>query len=494
MMSLPSSLRSPRPHFHRGGTPRVAPRRRKACVPTFERLEELVLLSGGTVTINFDNLPVGTVVTNQYPGVTFSSGAGYGNIVTSFAEYGGSEPNTLGAFYPAGGAFNDNTYLDFSTPVNNLRFLALADNAVGTIAQVNVYENGKYASTVPIVGDDNAYTPCVVDLTSFHSVTRIEIVGDTDPAGLVYDDFQFDAKPIDITSLSTKTFVTTDEIQLQATVAGAPAGTKVLWTVQGQDAAAGVTGFPTNFVTTTDAAGVATFRFVPADNQALVNNRRTQWTKGSLQANTAITFQVTAKATLNGTTYETKLSDTNLGPLSQDETDRLRQEYEDYGIPVPARSEVVPSVPGGFNTGNYGVQLSVGLDTHFNAILGAYRGRRVTVVIDGQPYNTTIPTTANLGISSAYRNPQRNHHPTVGSVHPDSRHTRGRALDLVPTEPVRVTVVVNRRPRVVTLPLHEVVYPALQAAAATQGTAIAEHSAIPVPVGDPSENHIHVQW
>jgi hypothetical protein len=223
----------------------------------------------------------------------------------------------------------------------------------------------------------------------------------------------------------------------------------------------------------------------------LVNNRHTQWTKGSYTANSAISFEVTAKVTISGAEIATHLSDANLGRLSQDETDRLRQEYYDYQIPVPARSEVVHSLGGAYNGGNYGVQLSVGLDRRYNAIVGAYRGRQVTVTVAGHQYNATIPMDAAVTISSAYRNPQRNK--IVGSVYPDSAHTRGRALDLVPGA-VSVTVNINGHATVVALSLHQNLYPALRDAAATQGSAISEHGAVQVPVGDTTEDHIHVQW
>ncbi|WP_169977617.1 D-Ala-D-Ala carboxypeptidase family metallohydrolase [Tautonia rosea] len=313
------------------------------------------------------------------------------------------------------------------------------------------------------------------------------------PSGaFVLDDFYFETEPFEISYLSTNTFIATDEIILHAKVEGARAGTQVLWSVQGMDAAANVGGFPTNVVTTADADGVARFGFTPATNQSLVNDRRTNWTRGSRRANPPMSFEVTAKLTIDGSDFaETSLSDANLGALTQDETDRLRQEYFDYNIPVPRRSEVVASLGPGFNRGNYGVQLSVGLDTRYRAILAAYRGRPVTVNINGQSYRTAIPASAPVTISSGYRNPQRNR--AIGSRYPDSKHTRGRALDLVPSL-VQVVVLVNGSPMRVTLPLHQVLYPALYAAASSQGTAIAEQGARPVPVGDPRENHIHVQW
>ena len=48
---------------------------------------------------------------------------------------------------------------------------------------------------------------------------------------------------------------------------------------------------------------------------------------------------------------------------------------------------------------------------------------------------------AQLVVSSGYRSPQSNK--AIGSVHPESLHTRGRALDL---EPMPVTVIVGGTP------------------------------------------------
>ncbi|MBM4012813.1 MAG: hypothetical protein FJ286_15850 [Planctomycetes bacterium] len=299
------------------------------------------------------------------------------------------------------------------------------------------------------------------------------------------------ATSINITSLSERTFVSTDEIELRATVRGAQPGTRVLWTVEGKDAAANVAGFPTDFVTTTDDAGVATFRFTPSNNPNLVSDRHTRWTRGSYAANRPLAFDVTAKVTIDGTELTAGLSRTSLGPLSQDETDRLRQEYYDYRIPVPERADVISSLGGGYNRGNYRVQLSDGLDTRYKAILTAYRGQAVTVTVNGRQYDTTIPADASITITSGYRCPQRNK--AAGSLYPNSLHTRGRALDLAPN-PVSVTINVNGRPTRVVLPLHQTLYPALYAAARRQGRALAEAGNDPVPVGDTRENHIHVQW
>jgi len=136
----------------------------------------------------------------------------------------------------------------------------------------------------------------------------------------------------------------------------------------------------------------------------------------------------------------------------------------------------------------------------FTGTVAAYRGREVltTVVIDGETYENvpvTIPTDASVTVSSGYRNPQRNR--AVGSLFPDSRHTRGRALDMSPSA-VQVTVqvpvdnpTITRR---VALDLHETLYPALDAAAGTQGTAICEDGNVQLDCTNTRTDHVHLQW
>ena len=77
--------------------------------------------------------------------------------------------------------------------------------------------------------------------------------------------------------------------------------------------------------------------------------------------------------------------------------------------------------------------------------------------------------------------------------YPGARFRRYSLLAAAYRARVPVTVHVAGHP--VQLAPHVHLFPALAAAAATQGSAIAETNAINVvPVGDPNENHIHVQW
>jgi len=142
--------------------------------------------------INFDDLPAGTVVTTQYPGVTFSSSAGH-EVLTSpqSATYGTSEPNFICSGVSGGITCSDPVYLDFLAPVSDLHFLAVGDDTSGIIGNASVFAGATLLGSVNIVGDGDVFgAPMLIDLTAFSGVTRLEITT-TDPAGLGYDDFHF---------------------------------------------------------------------------------------------------------------------------------------------------------------------------------------------------------------------------------------------------------------------------------------------------------------
>jgi hypothetical protein len=148
----------------------------------------------GADIIDFDSLSAGDVVTNQFPQATFSSIAGQENRVDNTFDFGPlSAPNYI-CTADVGGGLNcvNPTIVDFTNPVNNLTFLALGDNSVGTQATVDVFENGTYSATVPVVVDGDFATIHTVDLSGFSNVTRIEIENITDGGGLAWDRFEFD--------------------------------------------------------------------------------------------------------------------------------------------------------------------------------------------------------------------------------------------------------------------------------------------------------------
>lgn len=144
--------------------------------------------SAATV-INFDNLGNGVQVTNQYAGVTFSSQAG-SQILTTAQSLGSSLPNFICSAKVSINCVDD-VYLDFSTAVSALSFIAVGDNNVGQNGNVRVFAGMSLLGTVNIIGDGNGFTPYLVDLGAYSGITRIEIANITDVAGLGYDDFTF---------------------------------------------------------------------------------------------------------------------------------------------------------------------------------------------------------------------------------------------------------------------------------------------------------------
>jgi hypothetical protein len=213
---------------------------------------------------------------------------------------------------------------------------------------------------------------------------------------------------------------------------------------------------------------------------------------GSRQPNPPLEYEVVATATVEGKTLEARLPPTTF--IRQDEPDIVRQEYADYGTLFrPSLTQV--SVPRSalLNTGNYafiveedegGLQeLLTQVQSEVDRILGddvqekqvgTRRLRPDTVVVspgpavlEAGPLGDTNPqgddvcggpvvngacagpilagrngiaeTRANNRkarvevsrlVTSAFRNPQRNR--AIGSQALNSRHTRGRALDLDP--------------------------------------------------------------
>jgi hypothetical protein len=323
-------------------------------------------------------------------------------------------------------------------------------------------------------------------------------------AGTVNDQGTFDASytvtfqpggaQLVITSLQTPTlvngtqhtFVSSDSITLQAKLTPPKAGTPIAWAVVGQNTPSRDLSIAE--IHNTDVSGISTFTFSPSQNAHFVHVRQTQYKTGSRVPNDPLNFEVIA----GGASLESRLSQTQLGMLKQDEIDTLRQEYVDFQLTLPDRSIVVPAIVdasgNNYNVGNYKVQLSVGLPDHFAAILARYRSQ--TTVVKGQVI--PMPANASIIIASGFRNPRRN--VAAGSVHNSqgdiSKHVLGRALDLVPAP---ASVFVNNTQ--VQLGLYHNLYPALCAASSATGiTVLPEKGCCTIVPCGSNENHTHVNW
>ncbi|MCE9559194.1 MAG: hypothetical protein K8R88_09600 [Armatimonadetes bacterium] len=156
-----------------------------------------VLGSAHATFIDFDNFAAGTIITNQYAGVTFSSNAGSDNGTLAF-----STANTLSNIlctYTSGqlDCVHD-TILDFASPVNNLTFWAIEPNTALNAANFGIYQNGVFTGTFGMLGLGGGGNK-FVNLSGFANITKLHITIDANEAGsqggIGWDSFRFDAVP-----------------------------------------------------------------------------------------------------------------------------------------------------------------------------------------------------------------------------------------------------------------------------------------------------------
>ena len=146
----------------------------------------------GATCISFDTLPPGTVVTDQFPEATFSSIAGQENVTVA-SDY--PPPPFFICTHDVGGGLNciNPTFVDFTSPVENLTLLGIGINDVGVVATIRVFEGNVLTGAVSVVGVGKPFVPVPIDLTGFSTVTRIEIIEIFDVVGIGWGDFCFDA-------------------------------------------------------------------------------------------------------------------------------------------------------------------------------------------------------------------------------------------------------------------------------------------------------------
>ena len=126
------------------------------------------------VTIGFEDLPVGTAVSDQYPNTVFSCDPGWEPRVTDeVGSTGCSRPNVVTPGV-VGGSIDPwrPLYVDFRFPVNDLE-LCVADVFTNGGGIIRIFENGTFAEEVPYACITFS---CPIDLSRFNDVTRIELI------------------------------------------------------------------------------------------------------------------------------------------------------------------------------------------------------------------------------------------------------------------------------------------------------------------------------
>ena len=147
------------------------------------------------VSINFDELAPFTDVSEHYPYIRFSSP---GLLVYCYPAAGArSAPKAL----TRGTAYNNfsnrhfgDLMIDFTQPVNSLKFYITEGDNFGTVAYLDYYQNGNLSqSNIPIGGPGPSHTPIPIDFQSSNTsnITRVKIHDVTDALGVSFDDFSF---------------------------------------------------------------------------------------------------------------------------------------------------------------------------------------------------------------------------------------------------------------------------------------------------------------
>ena len=151
------------------------------------------------VTIDFDTLADTELITNQFPEVSFTTVAGQ-EIRVSDNPANDTPPNIICTF-DQGGSINclHPVFVDFTNPVNDLVFEALAINQPGVQGTVFAYDANGLLGSVDLVGGPNDMT---VDFSALSNVTRVEMLGpggvgllDPAGAGIGWDTFRFTVVP-----------------------------------------------------------------------------------------------------------------------------------------------------------------------------------------------------------------------------------------------------------------------------------------------------------
>lgn len=171
-----------------------------------------VAASAQAAVINFDDLPSGVVVTNQYAalGAIFSSNQFNVSLGFVSGPTSTSVPNILcTSSTPDLSGLNcaERTTVDFVNPVNNLTFLVVEANSAGVNGRVSIYQGGAAPSAfVNILGVNNGAGGSgnhTLDLSAFTGITRIDLEGptgagsqlDANGGGIGWDDFSYDVVP-----------------------------------------------------------------------------------------------------------------------------------------------------------------------------------------------------------------------------------------------------------------------------------------------------------
>lgn len=152
-------------------------------------------LGASAVVIDFEAIPDPGTVTNQYPGVVFSS-PGSSVEVSTYGQSWGTAAPKIACPRDAGSYCGGVFVVDFLSAASGLTFLATGDNFNGIIGTAKIFNGAIELSSVDILGDGVQDTAHLVDFGAFSNITRLEVTvsqREFAVAGLGYDDLTFNA-------------------------------------------------------------------------------------------------------------------------------------------------------------------------------------------------------------------------------------------------------------------------------------------------------------
>jgi len=147
------------------------------------------------VTIDFDTLDAGDVVSDDYDEVLFVPSAGSEvQVAGNAATFGSSAPH-FACTAPAGGDIDciRDFAVEFTDPVASLSLLAVGIETTGTAFSIRVRTLDGGSDVMDIMGAGSSFDPVLVELTSHGAVTSIEVFDIVDSYGVGFDDFTFQA-------------------------------------------------------------------------------------------------------------------------------------------------------------------------------------------------------------------------------------------------------------------------------------------------------------
>ena len=141
-------------------------------------------------TINFNELPGGTFVAGQYPGVTFSPEPGHLLLVYDLSFRGGSSTLNALCSFAQGRCLGGHT-IEFASAVNDVSIRAIDITGVGVSSTVSVYGANGLLGTLNLTGQVNAFTQNTLDFdfAQFANIRKLEFSGNT--TGMAWDDLTY---------------------------------------------------------------------------------------------------------------------------------------------------------------------------------------------------------------------------------------------------------------------------------------------------------------